>query len=85
MKEVTISVPESKFDFFIELIKSLQFAKVEKINGKPLTDEQQEFVSGLEEALEQAELHRQGKIKLKDARSFLLEMKKQKEQTFEIV
>ncbi len=83
MKEVTISIPESKFDFFMELVKSLSFAKVEKINGLPLTTEQQAFVDGLEEALEQAELHRQGKIKLNDARSFLLDLKKQKEQTFE--
>lgn len=84
MKEILIRIPESKFDFFLELIKNLQFAKVETIDGLPLTVEQQAFVDGLKEALEQAELHRQGKIKLNDARSFLLELKKQKEQTFEI-
>ena len=44
-----------------------------------MTKAQQEFVDELKSALDQAELHQQGRIKLKDARSFLSELKKDKE------
>ena len=79
MKEITIEVPDNKIDFFIELIQNLSFIKIQKIDGKPLTKAQQEFVDELKSALDQAELHQQGRIKLKDARSFLSELKKDKE------
>ncbi len=79
MKELIIEIPDNKIDFFIELIQNLSFVKIQKVDGKPLTIAQQEFIDELKSALDQSELHRQGKIKLKDARSFLLELKKNKE------
>lgn len=80
MKEITVSIPTPQFEFFMELLQKLQFAEVEKVIDKPQTLAQQAFEAALRESLEQAELHRQGKIKLKDARSFILELKKEKEQ-----
>ena len=79
MKEITIEVPDNKLDFFLELVTNLSFTKIQKINGESLTTEQQEFVNDLKSSLEQAELHQQGKIKLKNAKNFLLELKKNKE------
>ncbi len=78
MKEITIEVPDNKLDFFLELVTNLSFTKIQKINGESLTTEQQEFVNDLKSSLEQAELHQQGKIKLKNAKNFLLELKKNK-------
>ena len=78
MKEITIEVPDNKLDFFLELVTNLSFTKIQKINGESLTTEQQEFVNDLKSSLEQAELHQQGKIKLKNAKNFLLEHKKNK-------
>jgi hypothetical protein len=80
MKEITVRIPTLQFEFFMELLEKLQFAQVEKVTDEPFTPAQQAFEAELREALEQAELHKQGKIKLKDARTFLLEMKKEKEQ-----
>jgi hypothetical protein len=80
MKEITIRVPTRQFDFFMELLEKLQFAQVEKVTDEPFTAAQQAVEIELLESLEQAELHRQGKIKLKDARTFLLDLKKEKEQ-----
>jgi hypothetical protein len=79
MKEITIEVPDNKLDFFLELVTNLSFTKIQKIDGESLTTEQQEFVNDLKSSLEQAELHQQGKIKLKNAKNFLLELKKNKE------
>ncbi len=78
MKEITIRVPTPQFEFFMELLKNLQFATVEKVVEELPTAAQQAFEEDLREALKQAELHRQGKIKLKNARNFILELKKEK-------
>ena len=80
MKEITIEVPDNKLDFFLELVKNLSFTKIQKIDGEPLTPSQQEFFDDLKSAFTQVELHQQGKIKLKNARNFLLELKKEKNQ-----
>lgn len=80
MKEITIEIPDNKLDFFLELVKSLSFTKIQKIDGEPLTLAQQEFFDDLKSAFNQVELHQEGKIKLKNARNFLLELKREKEQ-----
>jgi hypothetical protein len=35
MTQLTISIPDDKRDFIIELFKNLGFVKIESINGKP--------------------------------------------------
>ena len=79
MKEITLSVPENKYGFFMELIKTLGFAKIKLESEKELTyedlnREQKEFVDGLKEGLRDVELHQQGKIELQSAREFLNEL-----------
>jgi hypothetical protein len=65
MKQVVLNVPDNKYPFFMELVKSLGFVKVTD-EGK-LTKKQKEFVDGTKNSLEQVERHLKGEIKLKSA------------------
>lgn len=65
MKQVVLNIPDSKYPFFMELVKSLTFVKIPD-EGK-LSKKQQEFVEGTKKSLEQVEQHLKGEIKLKSA------------------
>ncbi len=65
MKQITLNIPDNKYPFFMELVKSLGFVKVS--DELKLTKKQQEFVEGTKKSLEQVEQHLKGKIKLKSA------------------
>ena len=76
MKQITLTVPDDEFSFFMELIKKFGFAKIEKVETEPpLTEDELRFAEGLKSALREVELHQQGKIQLTDARTFLKELK----------
>jgi hypothetical protein len=74
MQRVVIDIPDSKVDFFLELVKNLGFSIEKKEGMKKLTRKQQEFVEGLKDALNDVELHRQGKKKLKTIDQLLDEL-----------
>lgn len=78
---------DSKIVFLLQLLRELDFVEVlsQSSNGpangtakpakkKKRTPEQQAFVDGLRESLEQVELHLQGKIKLRTAREAFAEL-----------
>jgi hypothetical protein len=65
MKQVVLNVPDNKYSFFMELVKSLGFVKVPGENT--LNKNQQEFVEGTKKSLEQVDQHLKGEIKLKTA------------------
>ncbi len=69
MQRVVLDIPDNKINFFMELVSNLGFKKV-----KRLSKEQKEFVDDLRDSLNEVELHRQGKIKLQQARDFLNEL-----------
>ncbi len=72
MKQVVLNIPDNKYPFFMELIKSLKFVKLP--DEAKLTQEQQEFVEGTKKSLEQVEQHLKGEIKLQTARDFINEL-----------
>ncbi len=78
MRQITLTIPDKEYSFFMRMIRSFTFVKVEKTKAiqefKP-TPEQVEWVEGLKSALEEVELHQQGKIELQSARDFLRELK----------
>ena len=39
MRQLTLSIPDEKFDFIVELFKSLGFVKIESVDGKPYSME----------------------------------------------
>ncbi len=65
MKRVTLNIPDNKYSFFMELVKSLGFVKVAE--KQKLTQKQHQFVEGNKKSLEQMEQHLKGKIQLKSA------------------
>jgi hypothetical protein len=69
MQRVVVEIPDSKINFFMELINNLGFKKVEKLSSKQI-----EFVDDLRDSLNEVEQHRQGKIKLQSAKDFLNEL-----------
>ncbi|MDY0334623.1 MAG: hypothetical protein RBR47_06660 [Bacteroidales bacterium] len=72
MKQVILNIPESKYPFFMELLKNLAFVKVP--DEAELNKKQQEFVDGTKKSLEQVEQHLKGEIKLKTADQLLDEL-----------
>ena len=71
MKHITLSVPDQKYSFFMELIRALGFVKEIEDDDKPTKEE---VLAGIKESLEEVKLHQRGKIKLKTAQEFLDEL-----------
>lgn len=69
MKQVTLNVKDGKFQFFMELIKSLDFVQV-KEDG----DSKEDILNNIKKGLEEVKLARQGKLKTTPARDFLNEL-----------
>jgi hypothetical protein len=65
MKQIVLNVPDNKYPFFMELVKSLGFVKVSE--ELKLDKKQKEFVEGTKTSLKQVEQHLKGEIKLKTA------------------
>jgi hypothetical protein len=71
MKQITLSVPDNKYSFFLELIKSLGFVKGMDLDPDPT---KAEILDGISEAVNEVKLHKKGKVKLKTAQQFLNEL-----------
>ena len=69
--QVTLEIPDEKYASFMEVVRNIRFVKVQ--NERKLTASQQKFVNGLKNALQEVELHQQGKIQLRDADDLLKE------------
>ena len=67
--KVLLDIKDEKADFVLELLGNLKFVK-----AKPLTTRKAEVLEGLQEAVEQVNLDKQGKINLKPARQLLDEL-----------
>jgi hypothetical protein len=72
MKQIVLNIPDNKYRFFMELIKSLDFVKIKK--EVSLTNEQKDFIEGTKKSLLQVDQHLKGEIKLKSAEKLLDEL-----------
>ena len=70
MKDITLSVPDKDFPFFIKLVKNLDFVQIKEAKKT----KKEKFLSELKEAVDQVNLAKQGKIKLKSADQLLNEL-----------
>lgn len=70
MKQITLNIPENKFQFFIELLKNLDFVKIEENQG----DSKQEIVENLEKGFDDLKKYKQGKLETTSAKEFLNEI-----------
>ena len=66
--KLLLEIPNNKANFALELLKSLRF-KV-----KPLTDYKAQVLEDLRDAVEEVNLAKRGKIKLKSAEKLLDEL-----------
>lgn len=66
MKQITLNIAENKFKAFLEFIKTLDYVKVEDVEG--------EAVRELRESLKQVKLMREGKLPKQTAQEFLDEL-----------
>ena len=71
MNELTIKIESQHFANFLAYLKTLDYVKVEKIEGKPYSPDMQDFVNGLHDALNEVDLIEKGLKKGKPAREFL--------------
>jgi hypothetical protein len=71
MKQITLNIPDKKFHFFMELIKSLDFVKKVKTDDEP-TKEQ--ILQDLRDAVEEVNLIKTGKLKGIPAKDLINEL-----------
>jgi hypothetical protein len=70
--KMLIDIKDNKADFFLELMKNLEFIKgVEKIKDK----QNNQFVRDITEAFEEVRLYESGKKKLKNAKDLINELR----------
>ena len=81
--DLIVTVPDDRVSFVKKLLRELNLDVKPVAKPKPAavaqpkkkyTPEQQEWIDDFREALNEVELHQQGKIKLQDARDFLNEL-----------
>ena len=72
MKQVILSIADKKYDFFIELVKSLEFVKeVEEVKKEPV---KKEIMAGIRQAVEEVRLIKSGKLKGRPVQELLDEL-----------
>ena len=71
MKQVIVNVPEKKFTFFIELVKSLGFTDVKE---KTDSSNKKEALKGIEQGLREVKMIQEGKLPKKKIQDLLNEI-----------
>ena len=69
MKQLTISVDETKYEFIMELLNNFNFVKVNEVN-----DVKKSVLNNIAEGMEYAILASEGKVNTKKAKAFINEL-----------
>lgn len=69
MKEVTLKIPEDKYQFFLELVHNLGFEMTEEKE-----DTQEEIVNNLKQGFKEMKLYKAGKLQGTPLDDFLNEL-----------
>lgn len=81
--QLLLDIRDDKVGFVLELLSNLPFVKTREVQQANMAAEPQEeyvprteeeIIAGLREALHEAKLHKEGKIKLQSGRDFLDEL-----------
>jgi hypothetical protein len=70
MKQITLNIKDSKFKFFLELIKNFDFVQVEENEG----DAKEAILANIKQGLEEVKLVQEGKMKSRPAKELLDEL-----------
>ena len=74
MKQITIEIPDKKFQFVIDLLSNFSFIRLKMKETSDLKDKDIEYVRGLKGALNEVDEHLKGRKKLQRAKDFLNEI-----------
>lgn len=74
MKQLTLQIPENKYDFFLKVIEHFNFVKIADEKEKKISGKQKKFIKDTIQSLQEVQLHQQGKIKLKSLEQALDEL-----------
>ncbi|OGX85240.1 hypothetical protein BEN47_02700 [Hymenobacter lapidarius] len=84
MRQVILTVPDDQFAPLMKVVKALPFAiKAEAVappKSRKYTPEQQEWVDDFRQALNEVDLHQQGKIKLQTLGELIHELRNNADQ-----
>lgn len=69
MKQVILNIKEGKFQFFMELVKNLDFVQVD-----PDGDSKEEVMTNLKQGFKEMKLYKEGKMKGTPLNDFLNEL-----------
>jgi len=72
MKEVTVQIPDKKYQLFLEMMKSISFVKKVKTEDDEPTKE--EILEGLKQAVKEVNLIKQGKLNARPIQELLDEL-----------
>jgi len=70
VKQIIINVKEDKIQFFMELIKSLDFAQIDE----QLDDSKEEIMDSLDQSFKELKLYKEGKLEATPAKDILDEL-----------
>jgi hypothetical protein len=72
MKQVTLHIPEKKYQLFMEFVKSIDFIK--KIDVEEKEPNKKQILQGIKQAVEEVNLIKAGKLKGINAKDLLNEL-----------
>jgi hypothetical protein len=72
MKQVTLHIPEKKYQLFMEFVKSIDFIK--KIDVEEQEPNKKQILQGIKQAVEEVNLIKAGKLKGINAKDLLNEL-----------
>ena len=70
MKQVVLQVKDAKYQFFMELMNSLDFVQIKENEG----DTKEEIIANLEKGFQEMKLYKEGKVKGTPIKDFLREL-----------
>ena len=72
MKQVTVQIPDKKYEMFMALLRSISFVK--KIKAEDNEPTKEEILDGIKQALKEVNLIKKGKLKPTLLKDFLNEL-----------
>ena len=70
MKQVTLNIKDKKYGFFMELLKNLDFVKIQEIEG----DSKEDIKVNLKQGFKELRLYKEGKMQFRDAKDLIDEL-----------
>ena len=72
MKEILVSIPEKEYPFFLKLVKSFDFVKINEPKKK--SNQKKSFLDGLRQSVQEVNDIKRGKLKGIPAKTLLNEL-----------